>query len=81
MSKIVSIKGKDLGKIEPNTELVAMFENALAQAKSGDLRAAGIILVDVDSRIFTKSENIDSKHLLLAGCLYLQHDICAAPEK
>ena len=78
--KIVSIspvKRDDRGGFP---EVVELLEELLAQARAGEIESFGIIMTRPNRRISTQITPTTEAHLLLAGTVYLQHDLVQMSE-
>jgi hypothetical protein len=78
MSNIIGLNG--ITPPEPNganPDIVEILEQYLDKARSGDLQAIGMITVHRGDHVFTLSRGYGKKHILVAGCEYLKHDLCA----
>lgn len=77
MTKLVNF---ELVQDKPHEGMIELLEDVLVRAKAGELRALGIIFVNKEKQVWTRANNIDCKHQLVAGCEYLKYDICASDD-
>jgi len=73
--KVVGLDGKPVSKQHGYATIISMLEEALERAKAGELSGAAMILVGIDGGVFTKAEHNGTRHDLVAGTVYLQHDL------
>lgn len=79
MSKVVTIDGrKPPTETGADPEVIEILEQYLDKARSGDILAIGILSVHRNDHVFTVSRGRNKRHVLIACCEYLKHDLCAA---
>lgn len=82
-AKVIGMRGGASAPLGNGAEpdIIAALEAALDQARRGELRAVGLVLVKGNLEIGTVARNpCGHRHLLVAGCSYLQHDLMAADD-
>lgn len=82
-AKVVGLRGGSAAPMGNGAEpdIIAVLERTLEQARRGELRAVGLVLVKGNLEIGTIARNPGGhRHLLVAGCSYLQHDLMAADD-
>lgn len=58
-------------------DVVCMLEEFLVEAKRGEIKAMACAAIHRNDEIHTKAEGVRSRHLMVAACSYLQHDLMA----
>jgi hypothetical protein len=77
--KVVGLRGRAvLTEDGAEPDIIAVLERTLEQARAGEFVAIGLILIRRNLEIGSIARNpAGSRHLLVAGCSYLQHDLMA----
>lgn len=81
MTKIIDYftgKTKEQKLSETQNEIIEILGRELEKVKRGETIALGIISINREHQIATTARNEGARHLLIAGCFYLQHDIAVA---
>ena len=77
MSNVVGLNG--ITPLEPNgadPDIVELLEHYLDKARSGEVVAIGVLGVFRSDHVFTNSRGRNKRHVLVACCEYLKHDLC-----
>jgi hypothetical protein len=76
MSKVVGLKGVKITEVGADVDLVSLAKEILAEAERGDIIGLAAVVVRRNHEIGTRVRNAGGvRHLMLAGSVYLQHDI------
>jgi hypothetical protein len=81
MSSIVGLKGQKITSAGADESLIALCREILAEAERGDIIGLATVTVRRNHMIGTRVRNTGGvRHLMLAGTVYLQHDIAKERE-
>ena len=75
MTSIVGLRGEQINDAGTNENVVELAREILAQVERGEIVGLAVVALRPNDEIGTLVAHRNKRHLLLAGMVYLQHDM------